>query len=54
MVELKPYVDKNNVGDLFFFNTGDLNPFTGEVLQSTKAFCYADWDVRNTLYQWAP
>ncbi len=54
MVELKPYVDKNNVGDLFFFNTGDLNPFTGEVLQSTKAFCYADWDVRKTLYQWAP
>ncbi len=54
MVELMPYVDKNNVGDFFFFKTGDLNPFTGEVMQSTKAISYADWDIRKTLYQWAP
>ena len=54
MVELQQYVDKNNVGDFFFFNTGDLNPFTGEIMKSTKAFCYADWDMRKTMYQWAP
>lgn len=54
MVELHQYVDKNNVGDYFFFNTGDLNPFTGEVMKSSRAFCYADWDMRKTMYQWAP
>ena len=54
MVELHQYVDKNSVGDYFFFNTGDLNPFTGEVMKSSRAFCYADWDMRKTMYQWAP
>lgn len=54
MVELKPYVNKDDVGDIFFFKKGDLNPFTGEVMQSTKAFCFADWDIRKTMYQWAP
>ena len=54
MVELQPYVDKNNVGDFFFFNTGDINPFTGKIMESTRAFCFADWDIRKTMYQWAP
>ncbi len=54
LVELRPYVDNNNVGDFFLFNGGDLNPFTGQVMQSTKAISYADWDLRKTLFQWAP
>ncbi len=53
-VELKPWQSKDNVGDYFLFNKGDVSPFTGKTFNSTHFMSYADWDVAKTMFQAAP
>ena len=40
IVSLQPYVDENNIGDYRIIN--------GKIIR------YADWDMKETVYRWAP
>ena len=56
-VEMQPFQSKDNVGDYYILPaTGApwYSPITGELMQTNRFLCYADWDVAETYFQAAP